>query len=317
MRFMVSGLVNIETTVKIRDFPIPYYPIDYPFWGIKSTVSGVAYNVGKALKKLENEVELFSFIGKDSAGKRICTTIENEGISSELICKTLTETSETVVLVDKTGRRQIYCDLKDIQEKHIDQDILCDMLINTDIVVACNINFNRNLLKQAKKMGITIASDVHVINSINDEFNKEFMEYADILFLSDEQLPYKPESFIYDLKRRYGCEVITIGMGKKGALLYVKEDDKIYHLDAVKTNNVVNTVGAGDALFSAFLNFYSKGTHPLKALQLAEFFASRKIAFNGASEGFCEEKDILDMYREMERINICEVDIDSRGYNHD
>ena len=83
------------------------------------------------------------------------------------------------------------------------------------------------------------------------------------------------------------------------------------------TNNVVNTVGAGDALFSAFLNFYSKGTHPLKALQLAEFFASRKIAFNGASEGFCEEKDILDMYREMERINICEVDIDSRGYNHD
>ena len=135
--------------------------------------------------------------------------------------------------------------------------------------------------------------------------------------MSDEQLPYKPESFIYDLKRRYGCEVITIGMGKKGALLYVKEDDKIYHLDAVKTNNVVNTVGAGDALFSAFLNFYSKGTHPLKALQLAEFFASRKIAFNGASEGFCEEKDILDMYREMERINICEVDIDSRGYNHD
>ncbi len=38
MKVIVSGLVNIETTLKVRKFPIDYYPIDYPFFGIKSDV---------------------------------------------------------------------------------------------------------------------------------------------------------------------------------------------------------------------------------------------------------------------------------------
>ena len=46
MRITVSGLINIETTLKVRKFPIEYYPIDYPFFGVQSEVSGVAYNVG-------------------------------------------------------------------------------------------------------------------------------------------------------------------------------------------------------------------------------------------------------------------------------
>ncbi len=32
-KILVSGLVNTETTVKIKEFPIPYFPIDYPFFG--------------------------------------------------------------------------------------------------------------------------------------------------------------------------------------------------------------------------------------------------------------------------------------------
>lgn len=311
MKVMVSGLVNIETSVKIKEFPIIYYPIDYPFWGIKSAVSGVAYNVAKALKKLGNEVELFSFIGDDPEGKRVCEALENERISSQFLSKTLMETPGSVVLADKNGKRQIYCDLKDIQEKTADQRIIQGMLSNVDFVVACNINFNRELLKQAKKLGIPVASDVHVISSIYDEFNKEFMEYADILFLSDEQLPCKPEAFICDLKDQYACEIIVIGLGGKGAMLYEKADDKIFYLEAVNIGKVINTVGAGDALFSAFLNFYGKGFQPLEALQLAEIFAAYKVGYNGASEGFCEEKIVMELYHKMEKIKICQVHADN------
>ena len=32
MNVLVSGLVNVETSVKVRKFPIEYYPIDYPFF---------------------------------------------------------------------------------------------------------------------------------------------------------------------------------------------------------------------------------------------------------------------------------------------
>lgn len=50
---LVSGLINTETTVRVRQFPVSYYPIDYPFFGVNTAVSGVAYNISKALKPWE------------------------------------------------------------------------------------------------------------------------------------------------------------------------------------------------------------------------------------------------------------------------
>ena len=29
---LVSGLINTETTVRVRQFPVNYYPIDYPLF---------------------------------------------------------------------------------------------------------------------------------------------------------------------------------------------------------------------------------------------------------------------------------------------
>ena len=64
-QILVSGLVNTETTVQIRQFPIPYYPIDYPFFGVDTAVSGVAYNIVRALHTLGDGVRLLSMTGSD------------------------------------------------------------------------------------------------------------------------------------------------------------------------------------------------------------------------------------------------------------
>lgn len=48
MKILVSGLLNTETTTAVRGFPINYYPIDYPFFGVNTAVSGVAINLAKA-----------------------------------------------------------------------------------------------------------------------------------------------------------------------------------------------------------------------------------------------------------------------------
>jgi len=56
MNIAVSGLVNIETAVKVQGFPIPYFPIDYPFFGVRPAIGGVGYNVAKALTVLGDTV---------------------------------------------------------------------------------------------------------------------------------------------------------------------------------------------------------------------------------------------------------------------
>ena len=48
----VSGLINIETTLRIKAFPLEYNPVNFPFFGIQSAVAGVGYNVSKALTAL-------------------------------------------------------------------------------------------------------------------------------------------------------------------------------------------------------------------------------------------------------------------------
>lgn len=265
---LVSGLINTETTVRVRQFPVNYYPIDYPFFGVNTAVSGVAYNISKALKTLGDDVTLLTMTGRDFPAEYIQSQLCTAGIGTDWVRPRLKETPNSVVLYDGEGKRQIYCDLKDIQETPYDfpEDICRD----ADVVAACNINFNRPLLHQAKTRGKTVATDVHVLSDIHDEFNREFMSCADILFLSDEGIRGDYRDFLRALGDTYGNRIIVLGRGAEGAAMYLREENRIFALPAVQVGEIVNTVGAGDALFSGFLHHFARGYRPLDALARAQ-----------------------------------------------
>ena len=290
MNILVSGLLNTETTTAVRGFPVNYYPIDYPFFGISSAVSGVGFNLAKALRILGDEVRLTSMTGSDFPAAYIRDSLDALGISTAHILPILRQTPASVVLYDPDGRRQIYCDLKDIQETGY--PFSASILEGIDVVAACNINFNRPLLHLAKDAGKTIATDVHVLSNIWDDYNREFMECADILFLSDEHIGESYQDFLWQLAHTYGNRIIVLGRGSKGAAMYWKEKNRILEMPAVSVGKVVNTVGAGDALFSAFLHYYAKGYAPADALYRAQVFAAHKITVSGASNGFVSEETI-------------------------
>lgn len=296
---IIAGLINIETTLKVKGFPIEYFPIDYPFYGINSAVSGVAVNIPKALNMLGDQVKVVSMIGKDEEGERVKNVFEKEGWIQEFLKEELTDTPQSIVLYDPSGKREIYCDLKNIQDKTFDEELLIKALNNCNVAIVCNSNFARPLLKIAKEKNILIASDMHVLSDIQDNYNKEFMEHADILFLSDEKLPSAPKDFITDLKNTYSSKIIVIGQGDKGAMMYVRDENMLYNIDAVHTRKIVNTVGAGDALFSAFIHYFVKGEQPVEALKRAEIFASYKIGDDGAAKGFIDENKIEEFYSEL------------------
>lgn len=290
MKILVSGLLNMETTSAVRGFPINYYPIDYPFFGVNSSPAGVAYNISLALTALGDEVKLCSMLGNDFTSEYIMSSLNKAGIETGKIKNVLPQTPSSVVLYAPDGRRQIYCDLKDIQEREYNFDN--SVLDGIDLVVACNINFNRQLLRLAKEQGKTVATDVHVLSNVYDEYNREFMEYADILFLSDEMIGVNYREFVFALANTYQSRIIVVGRGSLGAAIYMRESGEITEVPAYNNVGVVNTVGAGDALFSAFLHFYSKGMKPIDALWRAEIFAALKIRESGASKGFVTENEI-------------------------
>lgn len=138
---------------------------------------------------------------------------------------------------------------------------------------------------------------MHVLSDINDDYNRDFMAHSDILFLSNENIQGSVEDFVKAIIAEYDNKIIVVGLGAAGAFLYVKENNMMQVLPAVNTREIINTIGAGDALFSCFIYYYNKGDSPFKALQKAILFASYKIGVAGAAQGFLSEAKLEALYR--------------------
>jgi ribokinase len=296
---LVSGLINIETTVRVESFPIIYTPVGYPFFGVNSTVSGVGFNIAKALTILGDEVRLLSMIGRDPLSALVRSALKQEQIDGKNVLDVLEETAQSVILYDGEGKRQINLDLKDVQETTYPEQRYKAAVNGCDLAVLSNINFSRPFLEQARKAGRLVATDVHAITDLNDAFNADFLRAANILFMSHEWLPVGPEEFARRVWNRYSPDVLVIGLGPEGALLALHEAGAMERIPAVHPRKVVSTIGAGDALFSAFLHFYCKSGDPYSALRKAMIFASHKIGVPSASEGFLDEAAVEQQYTEM------------------
>ena len=74
---LVSGLLNVETSAKVRGFPINYYPIDYAFFGVNTAPGGVGFNLASALKRLGSTVTLCGLIADDFGGRYVSSELES------------------------------------------------------------------------------------------------------------------------------------------------------------------------------------------------------------------------------------------------
>ena len=165
---------------------------------------------------------------------------------------------------------------------------------NYDLAVLTNINFNRPLLDYFKKHGVMVATDVHILSDVDDQYNEDFLASADILFLSNEGSLGHEKEFIQEIYNKYHNHIIVMGCGEEGAIAYVGKEDKFIEKDAVAPKGVVNTVGAGDALFSGFVHYYKKTLNIEKSLQFAVIFAGIKVSASGGANGFVDEETILE-----------------------
>jgi acarbose 7IV-phosphotransferase len=296
---LVSGLINIETTLRVDSFPLHYQAVRYPFHGIETTVSGVGYNVARALATLGHEVRLLSLVGDDAAGRLIMAELAGAGLDVAYVRDALRATAQSVILYDSSGQRAIFTDLKDIQEQYYPPELFAAALDGADLAVLCNINFSRPFLQPARAAGVPVATDVHTISDLDDAYNREFMAAADILFMSDEHLPCAPEEWARQLQQRYQTPIIVIGRGGAGALLAMRHEGVLFSVPAVHTRPIVNTIGAGDALFSAFLHSYLQTGDPVSALRRATVFASYKIGSKGGASGFLTAAALEERCRQL------------------
>jgi ribokinase len=250
--------------------------------------------VAKALARLGDEVRLLSLIGSDLAGQQVRAALRADGLPGNHVLEAA-HTAQSVILYDHGGQRQIHVDLKDLQERAYPPDVFERALAGCAACALCNINFSRPFLSAARAAGCLVATDVHALADLDDDYNRDFLQAADIVFMSHERLPAAPEAWAEAVLGRYGAEIVVIGLGAEGALLAVRGDGFMGRFPAVQTRPVINTIGAGDALFSAFLHSYARARDPYAALRQARVFASWKIGATGAAEGFLDSAGLEEL----------------------
>ncbi len=230
VRVLVAGAINIETTVPVAGFPVPYAPVAFNT-GIASAVSGVGWNLARALSALGSEVVFLSVAGPDPAGTAVREEVARSGITAVIAATAATPLS--VILYDPAGRRRAETDLKGVQETAFPGAAFDEALAGCDLAVLANSNWTRPLLSRAAAAGVPVATDLHDIRSLDNPYDADYLAHAAVLFFSGELLPVPPEEFVARVWDRADPRVVGVGLGSRGALLALPGSPASAHPGAV------------------------------------------------------------------------------------
>ncbi|MEU4829931.1 carbohydrate kinase family protein [Streptosporangium sp. NPDC023615] len=272
---LVAGAVSFYVSVGVREFPVRYASTSSPRWSC-AAVSGAAGHIARTLKTLGDDVRLCTVVGRDLLGAGITAELGRADLLGPGIVESV-ESSSGVTLVAPDGRRMGFPHLAPVDRVAYPPGLFEAQARGADLLVMTNAKFVRDLVPPAARLGVPIAVDVHLIDDLDDEYDRPWLEAARIVFCSHERLPCPPEDWMAGMFRRYPrCQVVGVGLGGRGAALGTR-DGLLVRVGAVTPREVVNTTGAGDALFATFLHVWRNTADPVRALRTAVVHAGWKI----------------------------------------
>ncbi len=297
-KFLVAGVTQIETIVRVDSIPVSYAPITSVQDSIFTAMGGDAYNESLALKWLGDDVCFMSIVGRNQDLSLINPPDRKITLSTQYIIPQMKETPTEVVLYDTQRKQQIFEDLKDLRENVYDMSMVAPIAESCDMLVLANANFCRPFAKVAAEHKKPMAVNIRSYDPEKEKYNTDFLSHAKVLYFSDDTLAEDPYTFIDRISETYGTEIIILGQGSEGLILFDRTQNLRVHYNTVKTNEVVNTIGAGNALFACFLHYYMENGDSVNAIKNALLFASYKIGYMGTSNGFMTT-DQLDQWRNL------------------
>jgi acarbose 7IV-phosphotransferase len=270
-KIVVAGVTSLYMSVGVEEFPLSYVPSRTPVW-MRADVTGSAGHIAKVLRALGDEVRLCTLAGSDPAGLAIRTDLHRRGLLGRGVIDA-DAGSLGVVLVGPDGQRMGFPYLAAVSAVEYPVEVFRREADGADLAILTNARFVQPLLRHAQQLGIPVAVDTHLISDVSDDYNRPWLEVADIVFCSHERLPCAPAEWAARVFASYpGCQIAGIGQGPDGCLLALR-DGMLVHAAGLAPRGVVSTAGAGDALFASFLHSWLATGNPAVALETAVLHA--------------------------------------------
>ncbi len=296
--------------------------------GFTRVAGGAPANVAGAAARLGVPAMVLTQLGADAFGDYIIQSLKGSGIDTSHILQTKEhDTSLSFVSLREDGNRDFKFYRRTAADLQYSPDnITEDILDDCGMVHFCSVSLvdspmkeaHRKLLDLATEKGILISFDPNLRLSLwnDDEALKravlEFLPYADILKLSDEELEFITgctdiEAALPELLQGR-CRYIIYTQGKEGASLYRKGErivSKGHQVDVVDTTGAGDSfIGAGDSFIGAFLycllkegngNLEEISSEQLKNhLDFANLYAAHTTTIAGALDAMADQQELAE-----------------------
>lgn len=290
--------------------------------GFERVCGGAPANVAAVIAKLGGSSRMITCLGKDAFGDYIVETLDNAGVDTSLVKRTdKANTALAFVSLKADGNRDFSfyrnpsADML-LSRDDIDESEFSDTAIlhfcSVDIIEAPVKYAHIKAIEAVKKNSGIISFDPNIRLPLWDSAEscqktvREFIPYADILKISDEELEFvtgisDENKAIHKLLQT--AKVVLYSTGANGAEIITR---KCRVKCASPKVTVCDTTGAGDAVIGSFLYCLLKDSVTLEMLsdlgeeklheylRFAVYYASYSVTKKGAIGGYADYAQLMD-----------------------
>jgi len=277
---VVVGNVGIDTNVYLPGSDIDF-SVEANFTENLDYVGQAGGYASRGFAQLGKKTAFIGHVGDDYHGQFIREEFKRDGIDTTGLFIDPQGTGRSINFMYRDGRRKNFYDGKNHMQFEPDWDICRQILAQTKLAHFNIPNWARHLLPVAQKFGLTISCDIQDIVNPDDDYRRDFVAYADILFFSTTNHP-DPTPLIENFLAAKPDQVVVVGMGAKGCALGTKDGIQFFPPVAM-AEPVIDTNGAGDGLAVGFLSSYVLDKYSLQASVMRGQIAARYTCTQKAS----------------------------------
>ncbi len=264
-------------------------------------IGGAESNVAIALARLGRRVAWTSVLPRNPFGARIAAELRRHGVDDRHIrwcdhgrvgvyyLDMGTPPRPTHVIYDRAQSAIAQCDVDEIDTALASRARLVHLTGITPALSASCAETARRFVERAHSDGIPLSFDVNYRARLWSPQQaattlEPFCSAATILFCgrNDARLLWDitgdGETVVRELSRRFGAATTVLTLGDEGAIALTQDGDLYQEMPA--SVQVVDKVGAGDALAAGFIHGYLDGDIA-RALRLGVTLASLKMTIHG------------------------------------
>lgn len=265
---------------------------------------GAPFNVACCVANLGGSAGFIGRVGDDSIGRKLHDFACKRNLNLQLQCDKNRNTTLAFVSLDDSGERSFCFYRKNTADGYIDFAEAAPEIEKADLVHLGSLmlgeargrEFADEVVNAAHKAGKLLSFDVNYREDIYPdaraaaEISRKYIEKADIVKLSQEEVTLLYGDTDGLIKAAGKNKTVCVTLGAKGSMCI--SGGEIYRAPSIEVHPI-DTTGAGDAFYGAFLLARAEGKSVPDSLRFANVCGALTTKQKGAIEALPSRDEIM------------------------